>query len=67
MGADAFITGEMHYHLYFGHEERIQIAVLGHYQSEQFTSQLLQRILKEALPQLKTHLTQLSTNPIHYL
>ncbi len=33
-GADAFITGEMHYHQYFGHDHEIQICVIGHYQSE---------------------------------
>ena len=40
-GADCFITGEMHYHLYMGMEQVIQIAVLGHYQSEQFTKELM--------------------------
>ena len=33
-GADAFVTGEMHYHEYFGHDQEIQIAVIGHYESE---------------------------------
>jgi putative NIF3 family GTP cyclohydrolase 1 type 2 len=32
-GADAFVTGEMHYHEYFGHDQEIQIAVIGHFQS----------------------------------
>ena len=36
-GADAFVTGEMHYHVYFGHGQEIQICVIGHYQSELFT------------------------------
>lgn len=40
-GADAFVTGEMHYHEYFGHEQDIQIAVIGHYQSEQYTNEIL--------------------------
>ena len=39
-GADAFITGEMHYHQYFGYEQQIQICVIGHYQSEQFTAEV---------------------------
>ena len=34
--ADAFLTGEMHYHQFFGHDQQIQIAVLGHYQSERY-------------------------------
>ena len=45
-GADAFVTGEMHYHDYFGHEQEIQIAVIGHYQSEQFTSEIFKEIIE---------------------
>ena len=63
--ADAFLTGEMGYHRYFGHEDEILISVLGHYQSEQFTIQLMQRILHEALPDLRTVVTSENTNPIH--
>ncbi len=66
-GADAFLTGEMNYHRFFGWEGRIQIGVLGHYQSEQFTQQLLQKLLEDSLPALRTRITTINTNPIHYL
>ena len=66
-GADAFLTGEMHYHLYFGHEEQIQIGVLGHYQSEQFTIELLRDDLTQAHPDLKLFTTTINTNPIYYM
>lgn len=66
-GADAFVTGEMHYHQYFGHEQEIQIAVIGHYQSEQFTSELLKDIISQAYPQMKCIITENNTNPIIYL
>ena len=65
--ADVFLTGEMGYHLYFGHESDIWIGVLGHYQSEQYTKELLQEILNKAYPDLPTCLTRINTNPIHYL
>ena len=65
--ADAFITGEMSYHRYFGHENDILIAVLGHYQSEQYTVQLLHEILAKAFPGLKLVETTVNTNPIQYL
>ncbi|MBP5569422.1 MAG: Nif3-like dinuclear metal center hexameric protein [Prevotella sp.] len=65
-GADAFVTGEMGYHEFFGHEQEIQIAVIGHYQSEQFTCELLKEILERDCPGLKCHITKLNTNPIHY-
>ena len=65
-GADAFLTGEMSYHRYFGHEDDLLIGVMGHYQSEQFTIELLHRILKQALPELRVVETEKSTNPISY-
>ncbi|MBR1652460.1 MAG: Nif3-like dinuclear metal center hexameric protein [Alloprevotella sp.] len=67
LGADAFLTGEMHYHQYFGLEDRIVIGVLGHYESEQFTVQLLHRILSRAFPALRIEETDVNTNPIRYL
>lgn len=66
-GADAFVTGEMHYHEYFGHDQDIQIAVIGHYQSEQYTNEIFKSIITEACPGVKTYLTQMNTNPIIYL
>ena len=65
--ADAFLTGEMSYHRYFGHENDLLIGVMGHYQSEQFTIQLLERILMQAQPDLHIVKTQVNTNPIKSL
>ena len=66
-GADAFITGEMSYHEYFGHEQEIQICVIGHYQSEQFTSEIFRSIIEEQCPGVKCHISEINTNPILYL
>ena len=66
-GADAFITGEMHYHQYFGYEQRLQICVIGHYQSEQFTSEIFRDIIERECPGVKTFITEVSTNPIYYI
>ena len=66
-GADAFITGEMHYHQYFGYEQRIQICVIGHYQSEQFTSEISRAIIQQECPGVRTEIAETSTNPIVYL
>jgi len=66
-GADAFITGEMHYHQYFGHEQQIQICVIGHYESEQFTAEIFQDIIHQACPGLRTEIAATNTNPIIYV
>ena len=66
-GADAFITGEMHYHEFFVHEQEIQICVIGHYQSEQFTSEIFRSIITEKCPGVKCEISEINTNPIIYL
>lgn len=63
-GCDCFLTGEMHYHQYYGYERNMWIGVMGHYESEHFTIQLLHRILSEALPDLRVVETEVYTNPI---
>ncbi len=63
-GADAFVTGEMRYNEYFDHEQEIQIAVIGHYQSEKFTTEVFRSIL--APMGVKCFISEVTTNPIHY-
>lgn len=65
--ADAFITGEMHYHTYFGHEQEIQIAVTGHYQSELCVVEIFRALLEENFKSLKIVTTTTDINPIKYL
>lgn len=65
--ADCFITGEFHYHDYFGHENDLLMVEMGHYESEQYTIDLLQQILARQLPSLATEKTQLNTNPINII
>lgn len=65
--ADAFLTGEMSYHNWFGHEQEVQIAVLGHYESEQYTREIFREILEDAAPQLPLYDTEVRTNPIQIL
>ncbi|MGN1263405.1 MAG: Nif3-like dinuclear metal center hexameric protein [Prevotella sp.] len=66
-GADAFITGEMHYHVYFGMEQKIQICVIGHYQSEQYTAEIFREILEKEYTNIRLHIAETCTNPIVYL
>ena len=40
-GADVFITADYKYHEFFDAEEKLVIADIGHFESEQFTQQLL--------------------------
>ena len=65
-GADAFLTGEMHYHEFFGREQQIQIAVIGHYQSEQYTSEIFRDIIERECPGVGCFVAETCTNPIMY-
>ena len=66
-GADAFVTGEMHYHQYFGYEQQLQIAVIGHYQSEQYTKEIFRDIITKACPGVRCEMSEINTNPILYI
>lgn len=65
--ADVFLTGEIKYHDYFGRENDILLTEIGHYESEQYTRELLAEYLKRCFPTLETNVTKVNTNPIKYL
>ena len=67
MGADVFITGEIKYHDYFGHEEDILMAEIGHYESEQYTKEIFYSIIRDLFPNFALQLSKINTNPIKYL
>ncbi len=66
-GADVFITADFKYHQFFDAEGRIVIADIGHFESEQFTIELLGDWFKQKFPTFASHLTAIDTNPVHYL
>lgn len=66
-GADIYITGEGHYHDMFNYDSRMIMAVIGHYESEQYTTELLAEILSARFPELKLRMSEKGTNPVYYL
>ncbi len=64
--ADLFITGDFTYHEFFDAEDDIIIADIGHFESEQFTSHRIQRVLTKKFTNFAVRLTEVSTNPIKY-
>lgn len=65
-GADAFITADFKYHEFFDADGKLVIADIGHFESEQFTSDLLIDIIREKFPELPVRLTEHNTNPVSY-
>jgi putative NIF3 family GTP cyclohydrolase 1 type 2 len=65
-GADFYITGDVKYHEFFDANNRLVIADIGHYESEQFTTDLLFDILSQKFPTFAIQKTGVKTNPVHY-
>jgi dinuclear metal center YbgI/SA1388 family protein len=65
-GADAYITADMKYHEFFDANNRMLIADIGHYESEQFTIDLLKDVLEQKFPTFAVLKTEVKTNPVHY-
>lgn len=65
--ADVFLTSDFKYHEFFDAENRILIADIGHYESEQYTSEWLVEFLNKKFSTFAVRLTSVNTNPIHYL
>lgn len=64
--ADAFITADLSYHDFFIPGNRMLLADIGHYESEQFTSDRLVAILNEKFPNFAVLKSGVNTNPVNY-
>jgi len=65
-GADVFVTADFKYHQFFDAEDKIMIADIGHYESEQFTPEILNAFIKEKFTTFATRISKTSTNPVNY-
>ena len=65
-GADAYITADIKYHEFFDANNRMLIADIGHFESEQFTIDLFKEILEQKFPTFAVLKTEVKTNPVHY-
>ena len=65
--ADVFITGEIKYHDYFGHDTDILLAEIGHYESEQYTKEIFYTIIRDLFPNVEVQQSKINTNPIKYM
>lgn len=65
-GADAFVTGDISYHKFFENERKMLLLDIGHYESEQFTSELIRDFLLRKFPTFAVRLSAVVTNPVKY-
>lgn len=64
--ADVFVTADVKYHDFFEADGKILIMDIGHYESEQFTIDLLAEHLEQKFPTFAVLKTEVKTNPVHY-
>lgn len=65
-GADAYVTADVKYHEFFGAEGKMLLCDIGHYESEQFTTDLFVELLREKFPTFAVLKSEINTNPVFY-
>lgn len=66
-GADVFVSADFKYHDFFDADNKIVVADVGHYESEQFTRDLLAKEIRQKFPIIAALISKVNTNPIKYL
>lgn len=64
--ADVYLTADLKYHDFFKAENNILLADIGHYESEQYTKNLIVSLLTKKFPNFAVVLSNINTNPIYY-
>ncbi|MGV3530153.1 MAG: Nif3-like dinuclear metal center hexameric protein [Flavisolibacter sp.] len=65
-GADVYITADVKYHEFFDADGQLLLADIGHFESEQFTTDLLRDLLLQKFPTFAVLKSTVDTNPVHY-
>lgn len=65
-GSDIYVTGDVKYHEFFDADGKIVLADIGHFESEQFTVELLFDYLQSKFPTFAVLKSAKSTNPVQY-
>jgi putative NIF3 family GTP cyclohydrolase 1 type 2 len=65
--ADIFISADFKYHEFFKAENRIIVADLGHFETEQFTKHIFYELITKKMPTFAVRISETKTNPINYL
>lgn len=65
-GADALVTADLKYHQFYQAEEKMLLLDIGHFETEQFTKNLLVDYLTKKIANFAVSLSESVTNPINY-
>ena len=65
--SDIYISSDFKYHEFFDADKKILIADIGHFESEQYTSEIFYEVIKEKFPTFAIRFSEFKTNPVNYL
>ncbi len=65
-GADIYISADMKYHEFFDADGQLVLVDIGHFESEQYTIDLLFELLSDKFPNFALLKTSINTNPVEY-
>ena len=66
-GADVFLSADFKYHQFFDADNKILIADIGHYESEQFTKEIFYELLTKKITNFGIQISEINTNPVNYI
>jgi dinuclear metal center YbgI/SA1388 family protein len=66
-GVDVFVSADFKYHDFFDADGKIVVADVGHFESEQFTKELLYEKILKKFPTFAARISKINTNPVNYL
>lgn len=66
LGADFYVTSDVKYHEFFDAENKMVIADIGHWETEQFTTELLYDVLQSKFSNFAVLKSKVKTNPVNY-
>jgi dinuclear metal center YbgI/SA1388 family protein len=65
--ADVFLTGEAKYNDFYEVENKILLAIIGHYESEYCAKGIFFDIISKKIPNIALYLSDTDTNPVNYM
>lgn len=65
-GAHAFVTADVKYHQFFDAQNKLLLVDAGHYETEQYTKNLLHKVIKKKIPKFALLISEVNTNPVKY-
>lgn len=65
--ADVYVTADIKYHEFFDADNQLLLADIGHFESEQYTYAIFERIIREKFPIFALQISSINTNPINFL